>query len=61
MPTRDIIVLGASLGGVEALTTLVRGLPAGLPAAVAEQQGDAIQKFLRDNATGLFPQPAVNR
>ena len=30
----DIIVLGASAGGVEALTQLVRLLPAGLPAAI---------------------------
>ena len=34
MPTRDVIVLGASAGGVEALSQVVRGLPAGLPAAV---------------------------
>lgn len=33
-PVRDIVVLGASAGGVEALTTLLRGLPAGFPAAV---------------------------
>ena len=34
MPARDIIVVGASTGGVEALTQMVRGLPAGLPASV---------------------------
>jgi two-component system chemotaxis response regulator CheB len=33
-PTHDIIVVGASAGGVEALTTLVRGLPEDLPAAL---------------------------
>src|SRR5262245_36101997 len=32
--TRDIIVIGASAGGVEALQGLVRTLPAKLPAAV---------------------------
>lgn len=34
MPTHDIIVIGASAGGVEALRVLVRALPAQLAAAV---------------------------
>jgi two-component system chemotaxis response regulator CheB len=34
MQTRDIIVIGSSMGGVEALSTLVKQLPADLPASV---------------------------
>jgi len=34
MATRDIIVIGASAGGVQALSTLVADLPPNLPAAV---------------------------
>lgn len=34
MPRRDIIVIGTSAGGVDALQTLVSSLPADLPAAV---------------------------
>lgn len=34
MPGHDIIVIGASAGGVEALSTIVQGLPADLEAAI---------------------------
>lgn len=34
MPGHDLIVIGASAGGVEALIQLVRGLPSDLPAAI---------------------------
>ncbi|HKV12155.1 MAG TPA: chemotaxis protein CheB [Thermoanaerobaculia bacterium] len=34
MPNRDILVLGASAGGVQALSQVVHGFPADLPAAV---------------------------
>jgi two-component system chemotaxis response regulator CheB len=34
MAGRDIIVVGASAGGVETLSALVRALPAGLPASL---------------------------
>src|SRR5262245_5251540 len=34
MPRHEIIVIGASVGGVEALLTLARALPRDLPAAI---------------------------
>src|SRR5207248_1287444 len=34
MPGHDIVVIGTSAGGVEALTRLVAGLPANLPASL---------------------------
>lgn len=34
MKTRNLIVIGASAGGIEALINLVGGLPVGLPAAI---------------------------
>jgi two-component system chemotaxis response regulator CheB len=34
MPTRDIVVVGTSAGGVDALTQLARGLPPGFPASL---------------------------
>jgi len=37
-PVRDLVVIGASAGGVEALTTLVTTLPADFPAAIVVAQ-----------------------
>jgi two-component system chemotaxis response regulator CheB len=34
MGSHDIIVIGASAGGVQVLSQLVRGLPSGLPASL---------------------------
>lgn len=49
MATRDTIVIGASAGGVQALSKLVSNLPAGLPAAVF------IVLHIRANAPSLLP------
>lgn len=43
MPNRDVIVIGASMGGVEALSVLMGQLPADLPATVLIVQHTAAQ------------------
>ena len=43
MPTRDIIVVGASMGGLQTLSALVGQLPAGLPATVLIVQHTSAQ------------------
>jgi two-component system chemotaxis response regulator CheB len=48
--TRDIIVMGASAGGVEALQKVIAGLPARLPAAIF------IVLHTRANGPNLLPQ-----
>jgi two-component system chemotaxis response regulator CheB len=50
MPTKDIIVIGASAGGVEALQRLCAALPADLPASVF------IAQHLSPSARSMLPQ-----
>ncbi|HUD95319.1 chemotaxis protein CheB [Sphingobium sp.] len=50
MPTKDIVVIGASAGGVEALQRLCAGLPADFPAAIF------IAQHLSPSARSLLPQ-----
>ena len=50
METRDIIVIGASAGGVETLQRLCAGLPADLPAAIF------VAQHLSPSARSVLPQ-----
>src|SRR3982750_824213 len=63
MPKQDILVIGTSAGGVEALKVVVAGLPADLPASVfvVLHIGSGIngQSFLPDILTRAGPLPAV--
>jgi two-component system, chemotaxis family, protein-glutamate methylesterase/glutaminase len=61
MPGHDLIVVGASAGGVEAISSLVAGLPADLPAAVCvvvHLRPDA-QSRLSDILSRAAPLPVV--
>lgn len=60
MPTRDIIVIGASSGGVEALQSVVRSLPADLPAAVfvVLHVAPRARSFLPEILSAAGPLPA---
>lgn len=65
MAAREIIVVGASTGGVEALSNLVRGLPADLPAAVfivlhTSAEGQGILPDILDRRSSLTVSTAVD-
>lgn len=49
MPGHDIVVIGASAGGVEALKTVMSGLPADLPASIF------VVLHIPDNGTSVLP------
>ncbi|HEX5279444.1 MAG TPA: chemotaxis protein CheB [Micropepsaceae bacterium] len=50
MPERDIVVIGASAGGISALQAIVRGLPADFPAAIL------VVLHLSRQSGGLLPE-----
>ena len=61
MHTRDIVVVGSSMGGIEALTSLARQLPADLPAAVLVVQHSSAESpgMLGQILASHGPLPAV--
>lgn len=65
MAGHDLIVIGASAGGVEALTTVVRGLPQDLPAAICivlhmSRHGPSLLPQILDRVTPLRVVPAAD-
>ena len=62
-PNRDMIVVGASAGGLQYLQLLVRGLPADLPAAVLIVQHIGARSYLAeilDRDSRLKVEPAIS-
>lgn len=65
MPGHDIIVIGASAGGVEALKTLIHELPADIPAAIfivlhLPAQGPSLMPKILNRVTSLSVMPAAH-
>src|SRR5215211_7496524 len=65
MAGHDIIVIGASAGGVEALSELVKGLPEDLPAAVfvilhVPSNSTSILAKILNRAGPLLARPATD-
>jgi two-component system chemotaxis response regulator CheB len=65
LPNHDIVVIGASAGGVEALRTIASGLPADLPAALfvvihMSPEGPGLLHALLEKAGPLTAQEATD-
>src|ERR1043165_1879866 len=64
--TKDIVVVGASAGGIEAFRMLVAGLPAELPASIfvvlhTSPQAPGMLAEILDNVGGLSARSAKDR